>query len=98
MKNDKPYVSDHAVLRMLERGYGVDVEGLRDFMREEVRMGIQHDAPRIRIGNIAYVVSDKCVVTVVAPEKWAKMRTHKGNKVRTAKHRKRTRARWLRGE
>jgi hypothetical protein len=57
-------VSDHAVLRWLERCQGVDLEAVRRAIREKVREGVKAGARCVRIDGLDYVLEGTHVVTV----------------------------------
>lgn len=62
-------VSDHAVVRYLERVRGMDVDAIRAEIAEQVRRGTQIAAERIRGGRLKeiYVVNGAGHVTTVLP-------------------------------
>jgi hypothetical protein len=62
-------VSDHAVIRFLERVRGVDVNAIRTEIADEVRRGTQIASERIRGGRLKeiYVVNGAGHVTTVLP-------------------------------
>ena len=65
-------VSDHALLRFLERGLGIDVEGIREGLLEAATPA--HDAVAsigggdhlIRIDGLVLLVRDSTLITVVS--------------------------------
>ena len=56
-------VSDHAVLRYLERIVGLDIEGLRADIGQACQRSA--GAPCVRIGQARYIVRGSTVVTVL---------------------------------
>lgn len=63
---DCPRVSDHALLRYLERAKGVDVEAARaEILTTEHAMAIKAGAVGITIGRVYLPVRNGCVVTVI---------------------------------
>jgi|GEM_PF-1130611 len=66
MSRKPPPVSDHAVLRYLQRVAGVDVEGIRNRIWEQSRAAVSAGANRATVGGIQYRFSSGRVVTVVA--------------------------------
>lgn len=64
-------VSDHALLRVIERGGGFDVEGLRRAVSLSLERGVAaadrlgQTEVRVRIGRLVYVVKDGSLVTVL---------------------------------
>ena len=61
-------VTDHAVLRYLERIHGLDVEGIRCAMEDACARGIATDAPSIRIDNTRFINRDGRIVTVLSTD------------------------------
>lgn len=59
-------VSDHAVLRFLERECGLDVERLRGLIGEVCARGADADAPVVRFGHVRFVLFEGKVVTAVS--------------------------------
>lgn len=59
-------VSDHAVLRYLERVLGVDVEQLRAAIAEACER--HQGAPSVKAGGARFLMRDGRVVTVLADE------------------------------
>lgn len=59
-----PIVSDHAVLRYLQRVLGVDVEQLRGMIAEACER--HQGAPCVRAGGARFLMRDGRVVTVLA--------------------------------
>lgn len=77
-----PKISDHALLRLLVKGSGLDLEGLREAMAESLERA--HTAARsvstsdylVRADGLLFVVRGETVVTVVddrGPSKSAKV-------------------------
>lgn len=56
-------VSDHAVLRYLERVAGVDVAAIRTEIMEAVKRS--QGAPIVRVGDVRYVIRGEAVVSVL---------------------------------
>ncbi|MCD2176466.1 hypothetical protein [Rhizobium sp. C1] len=59
-----PIVSDHAVLRYLERCHGLNVEVIRAQIRESVRTGVRYGASAVITDGVKYVLREETVVTV----------------------------------
>jgi len=59
-----PMVSDHAVLRFLERCHGLDVEVIRAQIRESVQTGVRYGASAVIADGVKYVLREETVVTV----------------------------------
>ena len=61
-----PEVTDHAVLRHLERAQGVDVEAVRREIARTVARGAERGAVGVLINGLRYVLRGGRVVTVLA--------------------------------
>lgn len=59
-----PIVSDHAVLRFLERCHGLDVEAIRAEMRHAVETGVRFGASAVICDGVKFVLREETVVTV----------------------------------
>lgn len=55
-RRDRIQVSDHAVIRWIERVAGVDVDALRRQIALEARHGLDLGARRVTVGNIVYAL------------------------------------------
>lgn len=63
---DRPSVSDHAVLRYLERIMGVDVEAIRaGLLTNDVKAAIRAGATSVTIEGVKFRVVGSKIVTVV---------------------------------
>lgn len=66
-------VSDHAVLRYLERRHGVDVEGARSAIQSVCTRGAGLEAPAIIHDGIRFVLrydEDRSVVVTALDRRW----------------------------
>lgn len=73
----EPRLSDHALLRYLERIKGVDVEGARrEIMTPSVIEAIKAMATSVIVNGAKFLVRDGCVVTIMEAEKKGRIRTH----------------------
>lgn len=66
-----PEITDHALLRWMERVHGIDVEGWRALMREEAQASL--DAAglrRVRTGPAFVVASDGSAIITYLSEGW----------------------------
>lgn len=61
----RPHVSDHALLRYLERVVGIDVEGHRRRVEARVAEAVSLGASGLISGGFRYAISDFLVVTVM---------------------------------
>lgn len=60
------HVSDHAVLRYLERVCGVDIEGIRrGLLTPEVKAAMRLKATSVTIQGVTFRLKDSSVVTVI---------------------------------
>jgi len=61
-----PKVSDHALVRYLERAKNVDIEALRrEILTPERESAIRSGARKIKVDNISFIVRDQVVVTTI---------------------------------
>ncbi|MBZ0164587.1 MAG: hypothetical protein K8H74_17975 [Notoacmeibacter sp.] len=56
-------VTDHAVLRYLERVCGIDVDAVRSAIASGCARGVEADAPVIRFGGARFLLRGAVVVT-----------------------------------
>lgn len=59
------HITDHAVLRYLERAHGVDVEGLRRKLAAHAAIGLEHGAVGVIVGSVKLVLVENTVPTVL---------------------------------
>lgn len=62
----RPVVTDHAVLRYLERVIGIDVDLIREIIADDCARGVEADAPSIRVADARYINSDGHIITVLS--------------------------------
>ena len=76
---DKRYihVTDHAVLRYLERVHGVDMNGLRKRIGRMVHNAVLHGANGVRINGVSFRLVDNHVITVRPKREPQKRRNRK---------------------
>lgn len=68
-------VTDHAVLRYLERIEGVDVARIRRRIEKLTRIAIDHDgASAVVVDGVRYKICDDHVVTVVPRDRTTRRR------------------------
>lgn len=60
-----PAITDHAVVRYLERVKGVDIEAARTEIAEIVRRGVKLGAQSVLLDGMRYRLEGNFVVTVV---------------------------------
>lgn len=60
----RPYVSDHAMLRYLERVIGIDVDAHRSEVERRVATAVEMGACALVSGGMRYALDDFRVVTV----------------------------------
>lgn len=58
-------VTDHAVLRYLERAQGLDIEGLRSEIRQIVLKGAELGASAVHYEGMRFVLRNNSVTTVL---------------------------------
>ena len=62
----QPHISDHALVRILERVYGIDIAALkRKVLSDQDRIFIGLGATKIKKGRHYFVIKGKAVVTVI---------------------------------
>lgn len=66
--NHQPYVTEHALLRYLERVRGIDLDSVKKEMLTPERLAMIKVAPNceINIGGIKFIVRDSAVITARA--------------------------------
>lgn len=65
MKKPRHPVTDHAVIRYLERVQGVDIEAIRRRIGRVADQGVEAGANGVISGGFIYRIADGVVVTVV---------------------------------
>ena len=60
-------VSDHAVLRYLERVCAIDTDAIRQRIHRDVRQAAANGASGVTVNGIRYRLRDGVVVTVIVP-------------------------------
>jgi len=60
-----PRVSDHAVLRYLERSLEIPVDKVREKLLSLTRSAIEAGAASVKVDGLRFVIQDKTVVTVI---------------------------------
>ncbi|MCI5075571.1 hypothetical protein [Oricola sp.] len=58
-------VSDHAIVRWLQRECGWDIEALRTTIGECCERGAAAGAPVVIVGSVKFVIEDNVVVTTL---------------------------------
>ena len=59
------HITDHALLRYLERAHGVDVEALRRKLAGHAAIGIEYGAAAVIVGSVKLVLVENTVTTVL---------------------------------
>lgn len=68
------HVSDHAVLRYLERVCGVDVEGIRrGLLTSEVKAAMRLKATSVTIQGVTFRLNGNAVVTVIETKRSSRL-------------------------
>lgn len=67
----EPRISDHAVLRFVERALGIDVDAIRDrILTPTIRDAVSAGATAVTIEGIKFLIKDGVIVTTIdKPEK-----------------------------
>lgn len=65
MKKSAIHISDHALLRYLERGLGIDIEWYRRHLGRQVDQVMVDGATGIRIDGLLFRIQGATVVTIV---------------------------------
>ena len=66
-----PEITDHALLRWMERVHGVDVEGWRALMRAEAQASLDAEGlRRVKAGPAFVIASDGSAVITYLSEGW----------------------------
>lgn len=73
---DQLPVSDHVVLRYLQRVLGVDVDAVRRLIHAQTQGAVDHDARAVKTGGIVYKLRDGYVTTCFVGEPQAVRRQH----------------------
>lgn len=60
----RPHITDHALLRYLERVVGIDVDAHRAAIEVKTADAMQRGASALISGGHRYVLADGCVITV----------------------------------
>jgi hypothetical protein len=66
---DAPHISDHAILRFLERAYGLDVEAVRAEMMVEVKAAVDFGASVVICHGVRIVIRDGVQVVTALPKR-----------------------------
>lgn len=66
-----PTVSDHALIRYIERVHGIDIEHIRSSLLDKAALGIKTGAASVRVDDCTLVIKGSTVVTVMVDEKKA---------------------------
>lgn len=74
MKKPEAYVTDHALLRHLERSHGIDIDGVRRELGHKVDAAIEAGAKATVSDGIRYVLVENRLVSCV-PVKSIPLRT-----------------------
>lgn len=81
MKPPVLHVSDHALVRYLERVVGVNVDGLRARIIKRANVAAVHGADAVTIEGVRYCIRNGVVTTVTPPRgQRGKRRARKGRK------------------
>jgi predicted nuclease with TOPRIM domain len=74
------HITDHALLRYVERVFGIDVDAVRwEILTDSVARCIELGASTITVKGIQFRVKDRSIVTVIGSDQkahWKKSRAH----------------------
>jgi hypothetical protein len=65
---DKPLVTDHALIRWLERRHGIDMEGFRECLTEKVERFAKAGCKSVKMDGLEFRFVNGRLVTVVASD------------------------------
>lgn len=65
MKQPRTNVTDHALVRYLERVYGLDLDPVRAEIADKVALGVSLEASAVVRDGFRYVLANGNVVTVI---------------------------------
>lgn len=75
----EPKISDHALLRYVERIIGVDIDAMRaEIMTDMVKSALRAGATGVTVNGVKMVAKDGVIVTVLSEEMRPKRKTQKG--------------------
>lgn len=67
---NEPYVTDHALLRYMERVMGIEVEKIREQMiSETLRLGVEMGAASVKLGTGERMVLQGSTIVTVLPKR-----------------------------
>ena len=64
MKKSRTLVTDHAIVRYLERQWGVDIAGLKGRIGRRADLGLDSGASAVNVDGLRFVIDNGKVVTV----------------------------------
>ncbi len=64
MKKPIAHVTDHALLRYLERAKGIDIDAIRDELGHVVDKAIEMGAGAAVVDGVKYILRERSVITV----------------------------------
>ncbi|MEL6478116.1 MAG: hypothetical protein AAFR17_12390 [Pseudomonadota bacterium] len=65
MKRPSATVTDHAVIRYLEREWGVDIEAVRARLRRIAQTGVENEAAAVILNGTKYCLRGSTMTTVI---------------------------------
>lgn len=77
-KPTEPRVTDHAVIRYLERVRGMDIAAIRSEIAAKVARGVALGAKRVTVGGFDYDLSPQGAVCTIVPHTGPGKRTRHG--------------------
>ncbi len=77
-KTARTHVTDHAIIRYLERQWGVDIAGLKYRIGRRADLALDTGATAVNVDGLHYVIQDGCVVSVTKVKRRKGKRRAKG--------------------
>jgi hypothetical protein len=77
---DDVRITDHALLRYVERVFGIDIDAVRrEILTDGVAKGIELGASTITVNGIQFRVKDRSIVTVIGADQKTHRKTSKAH-------------------
>lgn len=61
-------VTDHALVRWLDRAQGIDMEWFREYLADQVRDAVKVGASSVTIDGVSFRINNGRLVTVIASD------------------------------
>ncbi len=74
-RTDEDRVSDHALVRWIERAHGIDMSALRaQMLANGVREAVDAGATQVRISGFTFACRNQRIIAVIGGQKTGKLR------------------------